>query len=183
MKTAKTFVNQSELQNGIDSCTAYIRQVVDMSKYDDVVLVPILDGAVYFAADLSRELGKFKAHSMKFVTCKSYNGQKQEKKSEVHFPSGMAKKLQGKNIFILDELFDSGKTLHLIKQGVLELLPEEYHDSVNTVTMMLKKRKEPTLYQKPNHWAINVPDVWLYGYGLDLNGKHRNLLCVQGFEK
>ena len=156
---------------------------MDKSPLQDTVLIPILTGAAYFAVDLTRALDQVVPHSIEFVKCKSYNGRQQEEKSKVHFPAGMAKKLTGKNIFILDELFDSGRTLHLVKEGILELLPKESHNSVHTITMMLKTRSDAVLCEKPDHWAMDVPDMWLVGYGLDDHGKFRNLEEVWGVKK
>lgn len=139
----------------------------------EIVIVCILKGAVYFHVDLTRKL-KFE-HSSYFIDAKSYgNGQIQKDKVEILSliePS----KFENKIVILIDELFDNGTTMINVKEKISELayVPKE---NIYTCMFLKKDKKNNTL--RPDFYGVLVPDVWLVGYGLDDEQTKREWKCV-----
>ena len=137
----------------------------------EIVLCVVLKGAAYFAVDLSRELQDHGLeHSMYFIQASSYQGQKQLDDTQLDKQIDK-EKLKDKHVLIVDELYDSGRTLELIKQSIQE---DENDPRVQTCVMFYKQRPDQKS-APPTFFGVVVPDVWLVGYGLDDHGKRRGL--------
>ena len=149
-----------------------VEQIIDrLNQYNDTVLVCILKGAAYFAVDLSRDLDRngFK-HSVYFVEASSYSGM--EQKDSVELLSRLVpEKLDGKHILLVDELYDNGKTMHNIREYLNSNIK---HDGITTC-VMFKKRCKTQKYTLPDIFGLEVPNVWIVGYGLDDDGYYRGL--------
>ena len=132
-----------------------------------MVLVGILKGVVYFFSDLSRLITI--PHSCYFIEASSYhNGQTSGTLSIMG--SIEPSKFAGKNVVLLDELYDNGHTMEQIKQAIHEKASVPL-DLIYTYTLFKKNKqteKTPDLFGAP------VPDVWLVGYGLDDRQEKRN---------
>lgn len=143
---------------------------------EDLILVCVLKGAAYFTVDLSRMLDI--KHSVYFIDASSYDGQKRK---EVFISNDLIpEKFIGKKVIILDELIDSGHTLLNIKKAFLEFMKE---DDVITCVAMNKVLCGKEKIMEADIIGMDVPDVWLVGYGLDDNGYHRNLMDVYAVPK
>jgi len=161
----------------IHTCVQKLARAVD-ERYNlsvskkDIVICSILKGAVYFTVDLSREMET--DHSLYFVEASSYSGQEQSEKVET-LSNIVPDKFINKHVLLVDELYDNGKTLHTVKELLLndkKLKLEEYDI---TTCVIFHKNKE-TSYPKPDLVGFrDMPNVWYVGYGLDDNQKKRNL--------
>ena len=146
--------------------------VASITDTREVVLVCILKGASYFTIDLSRDLERrnFK-HTIYFVEASSYKGQEQGETVEL-LSKLVPAKLDGKHIILLDELYDNGKTMDTIRKHLVE----QELDCVISTCVMFKKRGKTPLYPLPDYIGLDVPNVWIVGYGLDNDGYHRGLM-------
>ena len=77
------------------------------------------------------------------------------------------KKFEGKKVILLDELYDNGTTLHLVKQKLLQELNKNEEDIFTCTLFIKKKSEENNKYPPPDLFGIEIPDVWVVGYGLD----------------
>lgn len=147
--------------------------------HKDVVLIGIFTGGAYFTIDLSRKLGI--SHSVQFIQASSYkNEQKASNKVNIIGLSWEEMcNLSGKHIIMVDELYDSGHTLHEIVEYFRKFQPL----SISTC-VMFRKQKPLNQYAPPNYCGIdNMPDVWFVGYGLDDQGTKREYLNLWGVPK
>ena len=76
------------------------------------------------------------------------------------------KKFEGKKVVLLDELYDSGTTLRLVKEKLVEELGKQPED-IFTCTLFLKQTGKAPKHPLPDLFGLEVPDVWVVGYGLD----------------
>ena len=145
-----------------------------------LLLCCILKGAVFFTVDLARSLTQLGVpYAMYFVEASSYKGQRQDELEilSVLQPS----KFQDKQVVLLDELYDNGKTMHLVKKAIQETIGEEQRV---TTCVLLCKKKPTRAYPLPDIIGIdNVPDEWLVGYGLDHHQQLRGLQDVYSIPK
>lgn len=157
-----------EIDHGVQKCADFINKNF-VGK--EIVLTCILKGAVYFFADLSRKL--LIPYSCYFIEASSYkDNQTQDDKLEI-LSRIIPSKFENKYVILIDELFDNGNTMKLVKEAIhLETkVPEE---KIFTCTLFKKTKNNKKCEDfHLDLYAIDVPDVWLVGYGLDDQQKKR----------
>lgn len=132
-----------------------------------IVLIPIMTGSIVFVADLIRELPL--KLSMELVAVSSYPGQTMESKG-AHLAGELPEGLEGKHVVLIDDILDSGRTLHLVRSLVVGREPA----SVRTC-VLLDKRERRAVPIEPDYAGFEIPDEFVVGYGLDFDGYYRNL--------
>lgn len=131
-----------------------------------VVLVPIMTGAMIFTADLIREMPIKLALGL--VAVSSYPGESITSKG-AHLASELPRDLAGKHVVIIDDILDSGQTLHLIRKGIIE----QQAASVR-ICVLLNKQVPRVVEVTPDYVGFDIPDAFVVGYGLDYDGYYRN---------
>lgn len=134
---------------------------------DQVVLLPILAGALVFTADLIREMPL--RMSMRLVTVTSYPGQTTISRGAA-FRGALPQDLGGRHVVIIDDILDSGQTLDLVKDLVLQQNPRSLR-----ICVLLDKKVKRRAELVPNLVGFEIPDEFIVGYGLDFDGYYRNL--------
>jgi hypoxanthine phosphoribosyltransferase len=134
---------------------------------NSVVIIPVLTGALVFAADLIRQLPLKLA--LRLVAVSSYPGRSMESKG-VKIANELPHDLAGKHVVIVDDILDSGQTL-----GVLRELIQRQNPASVRCCVLLKKpesaRKRPVDCE---YVGFEIPDAFVVGYGLDYDGFYRN---------
>ena len=131
------------------------------------LFVCVLNGAFIFAADLLREAGLNEA-PITFVRYKSYEGTSTS--GTVKQLVGLNEDIEGKDVVIIEDIVDTGITASLMVKDLKKRNPS----SVRFVTLLHKPDSSRTGF-KPDYAAFNIPSKFIIGYGLDLDGKARNL--------
>ena len=134
---------------------------------DRVVMVPILTGAIVFVADRIREMPM--KLSMRMVTVSSYPGQSTMSRGAA-LRGALPQDLGGRHIVVVDDILDSGHTLALVKELILEQNPASLRMCV-LLDKKVPRKHEVTL----NYAGFEIPDEFVVGYGLDYDGYYRNL--------
>lgn len=138
---------------------------------DRLVVVPVMTGALVFAADLVRTMPM--RLRLELISASSYPGQATTSQG-VSLGTGLAGgptgELAGAHVLILDDIFDSGRTLAAV-QGLVEATNPA---SVRTA-VLLRKEVDRAVDIKPDYVGFDVPDEFVVGYGLDYDGWYRNL--------
>ncbi len=129
---------------------------------ENVILVCILKGAIYFHADLSRLLEI--PHSEYFVEASSYKNSQTQSECIELLSVIVPDKFINKKVVLIDELYDNGNTLNNVKAKIVEVANVNPSD-IFTCTIFKKDKK--TTCPDPDLYGIVVPNVWLVGYGLD----------------
>ena len=165
--TWRLILTERQINDCVQKCADYINPHF---HDQDVVVVCILKGAVYFFVDLKRKLTF--PHSDYHIEASSYkNSQTQQEELEILSVIN-PDKFRGKKVILVDELYDNGRTLHNIKLAIAERAQVPMAD-IFTCTAFRKNKT--TLYPAPDLCGLTMPDVWLVGYGLDDRQKYRNL--------
>ncbi len=131
------------------------------------VFLCVLNGAFIFAADLFRELGINEA-AINFVRYKSYEGTSST--GAVKQMLGLTEDLAGRDVVIIEDIVDTGLTATKMVEDIKRHNPA----SVRFVTLLYKPDNNVTDF-KPDYAAFTIPPKFIIGYGLDLDGKVRNL--------
>lgn len=165
-KTWKLILDENQIRLANVKIANYIN-----NKFhgENVIIVCILKGAVYFHVDLTRMLTI--PHSQYFIEASSYhNSQTQSEQVEL-LSKIVPSKFKGKKVILIDELYDNGTTLHNLKEKISEIADVNM-DDIFTCTIFKKNKK--TTQPDPDLYGILVPNVWLVGYGLDDMQEKRN---------
>jgi len=134
------------------------------------VLICVLNGAFMFFSDLVKHLG---ACHIDFIRVKSYEGITQGELQITKYPEIP---LHGRNVFIIDDIYDSGNTMDFITK---KFRMDQPH-SITPVTLFKRYSSDTPENLVFGHLIKN--NMFLYGYGLDGNeGLHRNSKIVYGY--
>lgn len=131
------------------------------------VFLCVLNGAFMFASDLVRETGLNDAH-INFVRYSSYAGTSTTGK--VKEIMGLHEDVEGLDIIIIEDIVDTGLTAC----KMIEDLKKRNPASVRFATLLYKPESSKTGFT-PDYTAFSIPPKFIVGYGLDLDGKGRNL--------
>jgi hypoxanthine phosphoribosyltransferase len=135
-------------------------------KNKDVLFLGILNGSFLFAADLIKQIN-FDCQ-VTFVKLASYEGTTTSGK--VKRLIGINENIENKTVVILEDIVDTGITMDYILKQLKGYEPKE----ILIATMLFK----PDAFQKNykiDYIALNIPNDFIVGYGLDYEGYGRNL--------
>lgn len=127
----------------------------------------VLTGAFVFAADLIRETGINDAQ-ISFIRYKSYDGTSTT--GSVKQIIGLNEDIEGKDVIIIEDIVDTGLTAC----RMIEDLKQKKPASVRFATLLFKPDSTQTGFI-PDYKAFSIPPKFIIGYGLDLDGKARNI--------
>jgi hypoxanthine phosphoribosyltransferase len=133
------------------------------------LFIAVLNGSFLFAADLLREM-KMECE-ISFVKLSSYEGSATTGK--VKELIGLDRDISGRTVIIVEDIVDTGITLDSLHNQLSKGNPAD----IRTATLLFK----PKAYQKKikvDYPAIEVPNDFLVGYGLDYDGLGRNLADI-----
>jgi len=133
----------------------------------EFVLMPLLTGSIIFLADLVRHLPV--RMKIDVMAVSSYPGKATTNQgTRVLYPSTF--NVQGKNVLVIDDILDSGRTL----SSVRKLLLDQGAIDVKTCVLLKKKITTPPVIDA-DYIGFDIPDEFVVGYGLDFDGYYRNL--------
>ncbi|MCM1290885.1 MAG: hypoxanthine phosphoribosyltransferase [Prevotella sp.] len=148
-----------------------VKRVADSLRADlegsEPIFLCVLNGAFIFAADLVREIGLNNA-KINFVRYSSYDGTSST--GRVKEIMGLSEDIEGKDVVIIEDIVDTGLTA----KHMVEDLRKRNPKSIHFVTLLHKPESSKTGF-KPDYAAFEIPPKFIIGYGLDLDGKVRNL--------
>ncbi|NLX11465.1 MAG: hypoxanthine phosphoribosyltransferase [Chloroflexi bacterium] len=144
---------------------------VDYTGTGNLLLLCILKGGVMFLTDLMRHIDV--PHSIDFMAISSYGGGVRESSGRVRIDMDLRQDIAGKNILIVEDIIDSGHTM----QYILSLLETRQPASLRICTLLSKPSRR--LVPVPlDYVGFEIPDKFVFGYGLDLDEHFRNLPFV-----
>lgn len=135
----------------------------------DLLIAALLTGTVMFLADLLRQLAI--PLRLDFIGVSSY-GQGTESR-ELVFTKDLRLEVQGRDVLLIDDILDTGKTLAAVTTRLLRLKPR----SLRTCVLLDKpdRRVHPVV---PDYAGFRIPNLFVVGYGLDYAERYRNLPFV-----
>ena len=160
----RVLISQEELSNVVKELG---KKISEDYKDKDLLLVSILKGSVIFMADLMREITI--PCNIDFMAVSSY-GSGTKSSGVVKIIKDLDSSIEGKDLLIVEDILDSGRTLSYIREILLARNPK----SIKICTLFDKpERREVDLYA--DYIGARVPNEFIVGYGLDYNEYYRNL--------
>jgi hypoxanthine phosphoribosyltransferase len=135
-----------------------------------MVVVILLKGALVFAADLLRRIPR--PLEIECLNVASYHGG-MESSGKVDFLDRHFPEVKGRHVLLLDDILDTGRTLHAVSERLREEGAVRVHTGV-----LLAKDKRRAVEVDAEYIGFEIGDEFVVGYGLDFKGKYRNLPYV-----
>jgi hypoxanthine phosphoribosyltransferase len=159
--------SERQIVAGIDRVAAEITRTYGGRPF---TVVSVLKGSCVFASDLIRRIPI--PLELAFVSASSYGKGTVSQPLSVNFlPAD--REIEGRNLLLVDDILDTGRTLHLLEQ---EMRARGALDVRSCV--FLDKPARRAVEFEADFRAFEVEDLFVVGYGLDFAGHYRNLPYV-----
>ena len=133
----------------------------------EIHLICVLKGGVFFTCELAKRITD--PVTLDFMSVSSY-GDDTKSSGVVKIVKDLDQPLEGKNVLIVEDIIDSGRTLSYL----IDILGKRKPESIHLCTL-LDKPERRVRDVKVDYSCFNIPDEFVVGYGLDYAQKYRNL--------
>jgi len=131
-------------------------------------LICILKGGVFFTCELAKRITV--PVSLDFMSVSSY-GSGTASSGVVRIIKDLDEPLEGKDVLIVEDIIDSGRTLAYL----IEVLKQRNPRDVKLCTLLDKPERRVKKQVQVDYTCFTIPDEFVVGYGLDFDQKYRNL--------
>lgn len=169
----KTFVPYLDQQSIENTVKRIAKEISDDYRDKKPLFIAILNGAFMFASDLFKEISI--PAEISFIKLASYKGTKST--GNVITAIGLETDVFGRDVIIVEDIVDTGKTLS-------SYLPQLLHQQPASLKIcsLLHKKDATTHPLKIDYLGFEIPNLFVVGYGLDYNGFGRNLNQIMQIE-
>lgn len=130
-------------------------------------MICVLKGGVMFMSDLSKQISV--PVTMDFMAVSSY-GNETSSSGIVKIVKDLDENIEGKDVLIVEDIIDSGRTLSYLVQ----ILSDRKPASIKICTL-LDKPERRVVDVNVEYVGFSIPDLFVLGYGLDYGQRYRNL--------
>jgi hypoxanthine phosphoribosyltransferase len=162
-KTFGIYIQDQEIQLAIQTIANEMNVLYADKK---PIFISVLNGAFMFTADLLKKIEV--PCELSFIKLSSYSGTTST--GTVKEIVGLQEEIVGRDVIVIEDIIDTGITM----QKIISQLEFKNPASIRIATLLLKPDsvKVPI---NPDFVCFSIPDKFVVGYGLDLNGIGRNL--------
>ena len=164
-ENVRVLLKEEEVEKRIAEVAAMINRDYEGKE---VHLICILKGGVFFTCELAKRLTV--PVSMDFMSVSSY-GSGTESSGVVRIVKDLDESITGKNVLIVEDIIDSGRTLAYL----IEILKQRNPESIHLCTLLDKPERRVKKQVKVDYTCFEIPDEFIVGFGLDYDQKYRNL--------
>jgi hypoxanthine phosphoribosyltransferase len=167
----KILLNETQIGQGIDRLAAQLKL-----DYRDqpITVVAIMTGSLVMLADLIRRLEMPVRISL--IQASSYRGG--TKSGDLVVQDHMMLEIRDRDVLLIDDIFDTGKTLVEVSQRLSRMGPSSIKTAV-----FLNKKGQSSVAAVPDYTVFEIPNEFVVGYGLDYQDLYRNLPFVGVLEE
>ena len=165
----KILVTAEQIQQSVDQLAAAIRC---REQGRPLTVIAVMTGSIVFLADLIRKLDM--PLRVGVVQTSSYQG---TKRGPLRINSDMMPDIAGRDVLLVDDIFDTGNTLFEVIAELDQFDPR----SIRSAVLLLKKGKQQVPLV-PDYVGFEIPDEFVVGYGLDYRDAYRNLPYLAALE-
>ena len=160
----RVMITQEEVEKRIREMAAQISRDYEGERLH---LICILRGSVFFTCELAKYITV--PVTMDFMSVSSY-GDGTESSGRIKIVKDLDDSIRGKNVLVIEDIIDSGRTL----SHLLALLKVREPKSLKLCTL-LDKPDRRVVPVDVDYVGMEIPDLFVVGYGLDYAQKYRNL--------
>lgn len=163
----RILIDESVIEKRLEEMAADIERDF---RQEPILVIILLKGALVFAADLLRRVPR--VLEIECLNVASYLGGV-ESSGVVDFLDRHFPEVRGRQVLLLDDILDTGRTLHAVSRRLMD----EGALAVKTAVFLVKD-KVRVAEVKADYVGFEIGDDFVVGYGLDYQGKYRNLPYV-----
>jgi len=165
--TIEILISEGEVRTRIK---VLAKEISEDYKGKEVHLICVLKGGVMFLSDLAKEITL--PVSMDFMAISSY-GDQTSSTGVVKIIKDLDDNIEGKEVIIVEDIIDSGRTLSYLVQILKDRSPKSL-----SICTLLDKKERRVVEVEVAYTGFQVPDVFVVGYGLDYAQHYRNLSYI-----
>ena len=145
-------------------------QISEEYKGKEIHMICVLKGGVFFMCELAKRITV--PVTLDFMSVSSY-GDDTKSSGVVKIVKDLDQPLEDKEVLVVEDIIDSGRTLSYL----IDILGKRKPESIHLCTL-LDKPERRVRDVKVDYSCFNIPDEFVVGYGLDYAQKYRNLLFI-----
>lgn len=165
MERVEVLLTEQEVDERIAEIGAQISKDYEGKN---IHMICILKGGVPFMCELAKRVTT--SVSLDFMSVSSY-GENTESSGVVRIVKDLDEPLEGKDVIIVEDIIDSGRTL----SHLLEIFKKRNPASIRLCTLLDKPERRVVDDVNVDYVGFRIPDEFVVGYGLDYDQKYRNL--------
>lgn len=170
MNDIKVLIDEEKLEKRVKELA---KEIEEDYKDKEINLICILKGSIMLTCDLAKNINK--NVMIDFLRVSSYEN---DKSKTISFVKGLLPDIKGKDIILIEDIIDSGKTMNFL----VPLLSKMKPNSIKICTL-LDKPSRRTIPFEADYVGFTIEDKFVLGYGMDYNQKYRNLKFIGYIEK
>lgn len=169
----KTLFHATTILSRIDEIA---EQITHDYSDKELTVIAVLNGSLMFMADLLRRVDL--PLKLACISVASYHGGT-ESTGEVKFNQINMPDVDGRHVLIVDDILDSGQTLH----AICEKIRVEGRPQSVKICVLLRKAKTRKRPMEADYVGFDIGDDFVVGYGLDYQERYRNLPFIGVLKK
>lgn len=170
MDDIKVLIDEEKLEKRVKELA---KEIEEDYKDKEINLICILKGSIMLTCDLAKNIDR--NVMIDFLRVSSYEN---DKSKTISFVKGLLPDIKGKDIILIEDIIDSGKTMNFL----VPLLSKMKPNSIKICTL-LDKPSRRTIPFEADYVGFTIEDKFVLGYGMDYNQKYRNLKFIGYIEK
>lgn len=159
----RILLDESQLTDGVERLAMEIDAHYGARP---LTVIAVMTGSLVLFADMIRRLSM--PQRVGVIRASSYRGGTSA--GELKVDSEMMIDVTGRDVLLVDDIFDTGRTLDRLTQ-----MMDEFGAASVKTAVLLHKRREHEVSMRPDFVAFVIPDEFVVGYGLDYLDMYRNL--------
>ena len=170
MDDIKVLIDEEKLEKRVKELA---KEIEEDYKDKEINLICILKGSIMLTCDLAKNINR--NVMIDFLRVSSYEN---DKSKTISFVKGLLPDIKGKDIILIEDIIDSGKTMNFL----VPLLSKMKPNSIKVCTL-LDKPSRRTIPFEADYVGFTIEDKFVLGYGMDYNQQYRNLKFIGYIEK
>lgn len=171
MHQIKVLIDEEKINKRIEELA---RQIEEDYENKDIVFLCVLKGSVVFTVELAKAIKN--NVQFEFIEVSSYDGQ--ESTGKIKINKDITESIKGKNIIIIEDIIDTGRTLYYLKEYLKQKEP-----ATLKICTLLDKPSRRVKNIEADYVGFVIENKFVVGYGLDDNQNSRNLNYVGYIEE
>lgn len=171
LKNLPVFLGEEEIQSKIAEVAA---QIDKDYNGEDVVVISILKGAIFFTVDLVKKMKT--PIELEVMQVSSYSGT--ESTGELIVKKDLDRDIEGKNVLVVEDIIDTGTTLSYLKEYLASKNPKSLK-----IAVLADKAERRKVDVKIDYKCFEIPDKFVVGYGFDVDEQGRNIPYIGYIEE
>lgn len=163
MKKINVLISEEQINKRLDELA---NQLMEEYKEKDLMFLCILKGSVFFTVELAKRIKN--NIQFEFIEVSSYEGH--ESTGEIKLNKDITGSIEGKEVIIIEDIIDTGRTLCYLKEYLLQKNPKSLK-----ICSLLDKPSRRLSPVKADYIGFTIENKFVIGYGLDDEQNYRNL--------